>query len=39
PDYVLILPWNIQDEIMDQLNYIRKWSGKFVVPIPEIKIF
>lgn len=39
PDYVLILPWNIQDEIMNQLSYIRKWRGKFVVPIPEIKIF
>jgi SAM-dependent methyltransferase len=39
PDYVLILPWNIKDEIMDQLSYIRNWGGKFVVPIPEIEIF
>jgi SAM-dependent methyltransferase len=39
PDYILILPWNIRDEIMDQLSYIRKWSGRFVVPIPEIRIF
>jgi len=39
PDYVLILPWNIKKEIMDQVSYIRKWSGKFVVPIPEIEIF
>ena len=39
PDFVLILPWNIKDEIMEQLSYIRKWSGRFVVPIPEIEIF
>jgi 2-polyprenyl-3-methyl-5-hydroxy-6-metoxy-1,4-benzoquinol methylase len=35
PDYVLILPWNLKDEIMSQLAYIRNWGGKFVVPIPE----
>ena len=39
PDYVLILPWNIKDEITRQLSYIREWEGKFVVPIPEIRIF
>jgi len=39
PDHVLILPWNIKDEIMEQLSYIREWGGKFVVPIPEIRIF
>ena len=39
PDYVLILPWNIKDEITGQLSYIREWEGKFVVPIPEIRIF
>jgi SAM-dependent methyltransferase len=39
PDYVLILPWNIKDEITEQLSYIREWEGKFVVPIPEIRIF
>lgn len=38
PDIVLILPWNIADEIMDQLSYIRQWDGKFVVAVPEIKI-
>jgi 2-polyprenyl-3-methyl-5-hydroxy-6-metoxy-1,4-benzoquinol methylase len=37
PDYVLILPWNIKEEIMNQLSYIRDWSGRFVVPIPEVK--
>jgi hypothetical protein len=38
PDYVLILPWNFKDEIMQQLSYIRDWGGKFVVPIPETKV-
>jgi len=38
PDYVFILPWNLKDEIMTQLKYIRKWGGKFVIPIPEVKI-
>jgi len=38
PDYVLILPWNIKDEIVKQISYIRKWGGKFVVPIPEVKV-
>lgn len=37
PDYVLILPWNIKDEIMDQLSYIRKWGGRFVVAVPNLK--
>jgi SAM-dependent methyltransferase len=39
PDYVLILAWNLKDEIIGQLGYIREWGGKFVTPIPEIKIF
>jgi 2-polyprenyl-3-methyl-5-hydroxy-6-metoxy-1,4-benzoquinol methylase len=34
PDYVVILPWNLKIEIMEQLQYIRKWGGRFVVPIP-----
>jgi SAM-dependent methyltransferase len=38
PDYVLILPWNIKDEIVKQMAHIRSWGGKFVVPIPEVKV-
>lgn len=38
PDYVLILPWNIRDEIMRQMAGIREWGGKFVSPIPEVEI-
>jgi SAM-dependent methyltransferase len=39
PDYVLILPWNLKDEIAQQLAYIREWGGRFVVPIPELTVF
>ncbi|MDH4079230.1 MAG: class I SAM-dependent methyltransferase [Nitrospira sp.] len=39
PDYLLILPWNIREEIMQQMNHIREWGGKFVVPIPEVKVY
>ena len=38
PDYLLILPWNLQNEIMEEMNFIREWGGKFVIPIPEVKI-
>lgn len=38
PDYVVILPWNIKEEIMEQMKGIRAWGGKFVVPIPEVKV-
>ena len=38
PDFVLILPWNLKDEITAQLEYIKEWNGKFVVPIPELQI-
>ena len=38
PDYVLILPWNLKDEISAQASYIAEWGGKFVVPIPEVRI-
>ncbi len=39
PDYVLILPWNFKEEIMEQVSHIRAWGGKFVVPIPEVTIY
>ena len=39
PDYVLILPWNLKDEIMEQVSYIREWAGQFVVPIPDVKVY
>ena len=39
PDYVLILPWNLRDEIVDQLERVRDWGGKFVVPVPRLQVF
>jgi SAM-dependent methyltransferase len=39
PDYVMILPWNLREEIVAQLGYIREWDAKFVVPIPEVMVF
>ena len=38
PDYVVILPWNLKSEIMKQLQYIREWGGRFVIPIPTAAI-
>jgi hypothetical protein len=38
PNYVLILPWNLQDEISNQLSYISDWGGKFVLAIPNLTI-
>lgn len=38
PDYVLILPWNIKDEIMASMSGVREWGGQFVVPIPELRL-
>ena len=39
PDYLVILPWNLKDEIMAQMAHIRSWGGKFVVFIPEVKVY
>ncbi|MFZ1011511.1 MAG: class I SAM-dependent methyltransferase [Candidatus Sulfotelmatobacter sp.] len=39
PDYVLVLPWNLKDEIMQQLQFIREWGGRFVVPIPSVAVY
>lgn len=38
PDYLFILPWNFKDEIIQQMSYIRDWGGKFVIPIPEVRV-
>jgi SAM-dependent methyltransferase len=39
PDYLFILPWNLKDEIMEQMAGIRAWGGQFVVPIPDVKVY
>lgn len=39
PDYVVILPWNLKDEVMQQLEFIREWGGRFVVPIPKVTVY
>ena len=38
PDYLLILPWNIKKEIMEQMKFINTWGGKFVIPIPKVMV-
>lgn len=38
PDYVVILPWNLREEVMAQLAYIREWGGQFVTAVPELRI-
>jgi hypothetical protein len=39
PDYVLILPWSIKVELMNQLSFISSWGGRFVLPIPELEVY
>jgi C-methyltransferase C-terminal domain/Putative zinc binding domain/Methyltransferase domain len=38
PDYILVLPWNLREEISRQLDYVRSWGGRLVFPIPELEI-
>lgn len=38
PDFVVILPWNLKEEIMEQLRFIREWGGQFVLPIPTVTV-
>jgi SAM-dependent methyltransferase len=39
PDYLLLLPWNLRDEIISQMAYVREWGCKFVTPLPEVKLY
>ncbi len=38
PDFILILPWNIKEEIMKDMSFIHDWNGKFVIPIPKVTL-
>ena len=38
PTIVLILPWNLRDEIVDKMAVVRSWGGRFVIPVPEVSI-
>lgn len=38
PDYVVILPWNLSDEVKEQLSYVREWGGKFVTAVPSLRV-
>lgn len=39
PDYVVILPWNIKEEVMEQMSFVKEWGGKFVTLIPDIEVY
>jgi SAM-dependent methyltransferase len=39
PDYLLILPWNLRDEIMDQMAHIHHWGGRFVTLVPDVRVY
>jgi hypothetical protein len=38
PDYIVVLPWNLREEISKQLEYVRSWGGRLVFPIPELEV-
>jgi hypothetical protein len=38
PDFILILPWNLKDEIVAGMAHVRQWGARFVVPIPEVEV-
>jgi len=38
PDYVVILPWNLRNEVVAQLDYIREWGGRFVTAVPSLDV-
>jgi 2-polyprenyl-3-methyl-5-hydroxy-6-metoxy-1,4-benzoquinol methylase len=39
PDYLLILPWNLKDEIISEVAFVRQWGCRFVIPIPEVRVY
>jgi len=39
PDYILVLPWNLREEIAAQLDHTREWGAKLVVPLPTLEVF
>lgn len=39
PDYILLLPWNLRAELVEQLDYVRDWGGRFIVAVPKLEIF
>jgi len=38
PDFIIIFPWNLKNELFSQLGYIKEWNGSFVLPVPELEI-
>ena len=38
PDYILVLPWNLREEISEQLSYVQSWGGRLVFPIPALEV-
>jgi hypothetical protein len=38
PDFIVVLPWNLRDEISGQLDYVREWGGRLVFPIPSLEV-
>jgi hypothetical protein len=38
PDYLLLLPWNLADELVEQCGYIREWGGRFVIAVPTLRV-
>ena len=39
PEFIIIFPWNLRQEIAEQLSYVREWNAKFVVFLPDMEIF
>ena len=39
PDYLVILPWNIQEEVRQQMGHVREWGGRFVTLIPDVVVY